>query len=72
MRATKYEIHDFYCGKCGFVMPLPRRKSKKKEYAHLKKIYCIRCKGEVNFIEDNNKGFSYNEYKKELENEKKD
>lgn len=71
MKQQKFEIHDFYCGKCGFVMPLPRKKSKKKEFAHLKKLYCIKCKEEVNFIEDNGKSFVYNEYIEEFGNEKK-
>ena len=71
MKQQKFEIHDFYCGECGFVMPLPRKKSKKKEFAHLKKLYCIKCKEEVNFIEDNGKSFVYNEYIEEFGNEKK-
>lgn len=71
MKQTRFEIHNFYCGRCGFVMPLPRKKSKKRECAHLKKIYCIKCKEEVNFIEDNEKNFSYEEYIKEFKNEKK-
>jgi hypothetical protein len=65
-------IHDFYCTKCGLRMPLPRKRSLLKETGHLKKLYCLNCKEEVNFVECTDK-FTYNDYlqkRKELkENE---
>lgn len=45
-------VTDFYCTKCGAKgMPLARKKSKLREAGHMKKIYCIHCKEEVNHIE---------------------
>ena len=72
MKQQKYEIHSFYCSKCGFEIPLPRKKSKRKEPAHLKRLYCIRCKEEINFIEDNQRTFFYNEFIKELQDNEKE
>ena len=55
-------IHEFYCTRCGFKMELPRKKSKKRETRHLKKLYCCNCKEEINFVECNNVSYSYEDY----------
>ena len=47
-----FEVHDFYCSKCGRKgLPIARRDSLKKEKFHKKKLYCLYCKEEVNHIE---------------------
>lgn len=55
-------IHEFYCVRCGFKMELPRKKSKKRESGHLKKLYCCNCKEEINFVECNNISYTHEEY----------
>lgn len=61
-------IHDFYCVKCGFKMELPRKKSKKRETKHLKKLYCLNCKKEINFVECNNITYNYENYLEDKQN----
>ena len=55
-------IHEFYCVRCGFKMELPRKKSKKRESGHLKKLYCCNCKEEINFVECNNISYTREQY----------
>ena len=53
---------DFYCTKCGRKgIPLARKLGKQREPAHLKKLYCIYCKEEVNHAEVR----PFGDYKKE-------
>ena len=61
-------INQFYCSECGFKMELPRQKSKKRETGHLKRLYCCRCKQEINFVECNNTSYSYIDYLRDKEN----
>lgn len=61
-------LNDFFCTQCGFKMPLPRKMSKKREGGHLKKLYCCRCKKEVNFVECNNQTYFYSDYQEEIKN----
>lgn len=36
---------DFYCTECGSKgIPLPRSKTRQREYGHIKDLYCCRCK----------------------------
>ena len=43
---------EFYCTCCGRKgIPIPRKKGSEREAGHLKKLYCIYCKEEVNHIE---------------------
>lgn len=43
---------DFYCVKCGKKgLPIWRKKGKEREAGHLKKLYCIYCKEEINHVE---------------------
>lgn len=47
-----YFISDFYCTKCGQAgIPLPRKKSSKRECTHLKKLYCCTCREQINAVE---------------------
>lgn len=45
-------ISDFYCTQCGNKgIPIPRKKNAFRESGHLKKLYCIHCKKEINHCE---------------------
>ena len=45
-------IHDFYCMNCGEKgIPLPRKTGHQHGKHHRKKMYCLKCKMEVNHIE---------------------
>lgn len=51
----------FFCTCCGKEgMPIQRRKGTEREAGHLKKLYCIYCKKEVNHAEVREIG-GYNE-----------
>lgn len=52
MKNNKIEIHDFYCLNCGQKsMSLPRQRNHLHSKFHRKKLYCPRCKVEINHIE---------------------
>ena len=43
---------QFFCTQCGNEgLPLMRPKGKIREAGHLKKLYCVHCKQEVNHVE---------------------
>lgn len=44
-------MSDFYCLNCGNRYSLYRKKGKLKKSFHRKKLYCIHCQCECNFIE---------------------
>jgi hypothetical protein len=46
-----FTISKFQCTGCSYVTFLPRKKSRQKERDHLKKIYCVSCKVEINHKE---------------------
>jgi hypothetical protein len=51
-KQVQMELHQFFCVQCGNEgIPIMRKKSKKKETAHLKKLYCRYCEEEVNHCE---------------------
>lgn len=51
----KQEVHEFYCTKCGKRgIPIVRQASHFREKGHLKKLYCIYCREEVNHVECRN------------------
>ena len=51
--------HEFYCCKCGQRgFNVARRRSAYRELGHLKKLYCLHCKREVNFCECS-EGYDY-------------
>ena len=55
-------IHKFYCTRCGNEgIPIFRRGNQRREAGHLKKLYCLHCKEEVNHAEicDN---YTYNSF----------
>ena len=44
--------HEFYCCKCGNKgINVARKRNQYRERGHLKKLYCIHCKQEINFCE---------------------
>ena len=54
MRKTngKLETSDFYCTRCGHQgIPVIRRPGHCREAGHLKKLFCLHCKQEVNHVE---------------------
>ena len=59
---SKYLESTFYCVKCGSKgIPIIRKKGAEREAGHLKKLYCLKCKEEVNHVEC--KPFTHYEYK---------
>lgn len=46
-----FTISKFICSQCSGANFLPRKTSKQRERGHLKRIYCVKCKEEVNHIE---------------------
>lgn len=43
---------EFYCTKCGKKgIPIARRVGKQREAGHLKRLYCMYCKEDVNHAE---------------------
>lgn len=52
MGRQNFVISRFMCTNCGKeTIPIPRQASKKRHWAHLKKMYCPHCKGEYNAFE---------------------
>lgn len=52
MRLRHYTINKFYCTNCGTEgIPIARKSSRQREYHHLKKLYCVKCKSEHNHVE---------------------
>ncbi len=51
-RVQETMISDFYCTKCGKKgIPIARKTNKQREPEHLKRLYCIYCKEEINHAE---------------------
>lgn len=56
----KMTLSDMYCTQCGQKnIPIPRKISKEREAGHLKKMYCVHCKQEVNMVEIRPFGLTY-------------
>ena len=45
------EIHDFKCPDCGNIIPLARKKSRRRGRGHKKDIFCPFCKEMKTFTE---------------------
>ena len=76
MNKLKNEIHVFYCMKCGSKnLSLSRPTSHQYRKHHRKKLWCWKCKEEVNCVEcrtdsevaEFKEKFEAGEYQKELE-----
>lgn len=62
--------HDFYCTKCGTKgIPVVRQKGKERELGHLKALWCLTCKAEVNHVEinPNSVNYTYNDFRLEYD-----
>lgn len=61
-------VSEFYCTKCGRRgVPISRRIGHQREAGHLKKLYCIYCKEEVNHAEVRPFGeYNYEDFQKEF------
>jgi hypothetical protein len=70
-RKQPFSISKFYCTQCGREgIPIPRKDGRNREPGHLKRLYCINCKKEHNFVEVKPFGkYSYEDFQKEF-NEK--
>lgn len=64
---AKFTIdNEFYCTQCGNRgFSIPRKIGKEREAGHLKKMYCLNCHKEQNFVEC--KPFTKYEYHQFLE-----
>lgn len=58
MKRNNFQISDFYCTECGKQgVSLPRCTGERRKGGHLKKLYCLHCQKETNFVEITAKGF---------------
>ena len=59
----------FYCTQCGNEgIPVQRIKGQERKGGHLKKLYCIYCKEEVNHVEiKDNDLYTYEDFREEFE-----
>ena len=69
MGRQSFMVSDFYCIKCGSKgMPLARKKGKQKEGGHMKKLYCLNCRCDVNHVEIKAFGeYDYEDFKRDFE-----
>lgn len=62
---------EFYCCRCGKAgMPIPRKQSKQRSGKHLKKLWCVYCKDEINHVEIRpfDMDYTYADFKEDYEN----
>lgn len=59
---------QFFCTKCGKEgLPVRRKMGQERAAGHLKKLYCLYCKEEVNHVEIKDKGkYTYNDFLEEF------
>jgi hypothetical protein len=64
-----FSFSRFFCTECGNEsMPIYRPKGKMREAGHLKKLYCLYCKKEVNHAEVREiGGYTEEDFRKEFE-----
>lgn len=60
---------DFYCVRCGQKgIPIARKNGAQREAGHLKKLYCMYCKEEINHAEVRAFGsYNYEDFKLEYD-----
>ncbi len=52
MAKEYFTVSDFYCVRCGNKgIPVARKMSRQREEGHLKNMYCMHCKENLNHIE---------------------
>lgn len=60
----------FYCTQCGKQgIPINRKKGQERKSGHLKKLYCINCKKEINHVEikQDDLNYTYENFKEEFQ-----
>lgn len=62
--------NEFYCVKCGGKgVPIVRKKGAEREAGHLKRLYCLNCRMEVNHVECRPwSGYTYEDFLLEFNN----
>lgn len=71
MGRGNFTTSDFYCTRCGRQgIPIARRLGAEREAGHLKKLFCLNCKAEVNFCEIKHGAtrYTYQDFLLEYEN----
>lgn len=64
MKITQSKFYCTLCGKEG--IPLIRNQGQQREPGHLKKLYCMNCKKEVNHAEVRDiGGYTYDDFQRE-------
>lgn len=69
VKAPKTSMSSFYCTQCGSEgIPIQRPVGNEREKGHLKKLYCLCCKKETNFVEirTNNYKYTYKDFLNEF------
>lgn len=72
MANQKMFTSEFYCTQCGAEgIPIIRQTGHIREKGHLKKLYCLCCQKETNFVEirPNNYKYTYEDFLFEFNNE---
>lgn len=60
MIKQKLFIDEFYCTCCGKRgIPIVRNEGRGRELGHLKKLYCLNCRADKNFVEVSPNSFKY-------------
>lgn len=68
-RQKKAVVSDFYCTKCKERGIPIARTGKMREPGHLKKLYCLKCKKQTNFVEIRPFGqYNYVDFEIEFDN----
>ena len=68
-RSKKAVISDFYCTCCGERGIPIARTGKMREPGHLKKLYCLKCNKQTNFVEIRPLGkYTYEDFRIEFVN----
>ena len=70
MSARNINFSQFYCTQCGSRgFDIPRKKGAEREAGHLKKIFCLKCQKENNFVEVRpGTKYDYEDFLTEFEN----
>jgi len=66
MKMTKSEMYCTQCGKRN--IPVQRKIGQEREPGHLKRMWCIHCRKEVNMVEIKEKcsGYTYEDFRDEF------
>ena len=68
-KQKQYSLSNFFCTECGHKgIDIMRPSSQQREPGHLKKLYCIYCRKEVNHVEVREiGGYTEEDFKQEFE-----